>query len=147
MRLSDILRQKPDRVVTLPPTAPVMQAALLMKIEGVGAALIRDDKHRVLGVLSERDLVLGLASLGADVVTLSVGELMSTNPPTATPDDSVRDVMHTMTERRARHVPVLDGEEVAGVVSIGDLLKSRLAEKIQENAVLLDIARVNHHHA
>jgi CBS domain-containing protein len=147
MRLSDILRDKPARLVTLPPTAPVVQAAVLMKLEGVGAILVCDARRRVLGVLSERDLVLGLAALGADVVTLTVGELMSTGGPTASLDDSIRDVMRTMTERRARHVPVLDGEEVAGVVSIGDVLKSRLAEKIQENAVLQDIARINHHHA
>jgi CBS domain-containing protein len=145
MRLSEILREKPARVVSLPPTAPVVQAATLMMIEGVGAIVICDERRRVVGVLSERDLVLGLASQGAELVSMTVGELMSMDPPTAAPGDAVRDVMRTMTERRARHIPVLDGGELTGMISIGDVLKSRLAEKIQENAVLQDFARARLH--
>lgn len=67
---------------------------------------------------------------------------MSVSGPTARPSDSIVQVMRAMTERRARHIPVLDGEAVVGVVSIGDLLKARLAEKAQENAILQELARV-----
>jgi CBS domain-containing protein len=111
-----------------------------MMLERVGAILICEGE-RVLGVLSERDLALAVAVRGPELFKLTAGELMSVDAPTATPDHSVREVMQTMTEKRARHIPVLEGEAVVGMVSIGDVLKSRLAEKIQENAVLQDLAR------
>jgi CBS domain-containing protein len=111
-----------------------------MLLERVGAILICDG-GRVLGVLSERDLALAVAVRGSELFKLTVGDLMSVEAPTATPDDSIRDVIQTMTEKRARHMPVLQGDSVVGMVSIGDVLKSRLAEKIQENAVLQDLAR------
>lgn len=142
MRLSDLLRGKPERVVTLPPTASVAHAAALMKTEGVGAILICDDRRRVLGVLSERELALAIAHVGRDLFSLRAGELMAVDVPTASPSDSVQSVMRIMTEQRARHLPVLDGGKIVGVVSIGDIVKSRLAEKIQENAVLQDIVRM-----
>jgi CBS domain-containing protein len=141
MRLSDLLRGKPERVVTLPPTASVAHAAALMKTEGVGAILICDDRRRVLGVLSERELAMAIANVGQDLFGLRAGELMAVDVPTAAPDDSVQSTMRVMTEQRARHLPVLDGGRVVGIVSIGDIVKSRLAEKIQENAVLQDIVR------
>jgi CBS domain-containing protein len=141
VRLSEVLRSKPDRVVTLPPTAPLVQAAALMKVEGVGAVLICDERRRVLGVLSERDLALAIAAMGRALFELSVGEVMTVDAPTASPNDPVQSVMRTMTEQRARHMPVIEDGAVVGIVSIGDVLKSRLAEKIQENAVLQDLAR------
>jgi CBS domain-containing protein len=144
MRLSEVLRGKPDRLVTLPPTAPIKQASMLMKREGVGAVLVCDERRRVLGVVSERDLALAVVALGQSMFELSVGDLMSQDPPTASPDDAVQSVMRVMTEQRARHMPVVEDAVVVGMVSIGDLLKSRLAEKIYENEVLLDISRVRH---
>lgn len=143
MQVSEVLRNKVGHIVSLPPNASVIQAATLMKRETVGAILIRDDQGRILGVLSERDLALAIAALGPSLFNRHVDELMTVGVPTAKPGDSVRDVMRTMTERRARHMPVLEEETVVGVVSIGDLLKSRLAEKIQENAVLHDLARAH----
>lgn len=140
MRLQDVLRNKPDHVVTLPPKASVMQAAVLMKLEQVGAVLVCEGR-RIFGVLSERDLALAVAELGQGLFDRCVGELMSVDAPIAAPGDAVIDVMRIMTEKRARHIPVVDGGAVVGVVSIGDVLKSRLAEKIQENAVLQDLAR------
>jgi CBS domain-containing protein len=141
MRLSEVLRDNSGRVITLPPTALSQQAAALMKLEGIGAVLICDDRRRLLGVLSERDLALAIAAPGHSLSTRCIGELMSVDVPTARPDDSVQSVMRTMTERRARHIPVIEDGVVVGLVSIGDVLKSRLAEKIQENAVLQDLAR------
>lgn len=140
MRLQEILRDKPARVVTLRPTASLRQAAVLMKLERVGAVLVCDGR-RILGLLSERELALAVAELGPDLFGRCVGELMSVDPPVAAPNDGVCEVMRIMTGRRARHIPVVDGGVVVGVVSIGDVLKSRLAEKIQENAVLQDLAR------
>jgi len=142
MRLNEVLRNKPDHVVILSPKASVTQASALMATERVGAILICEGK-RILGILSERDLAVAIAELGPDLFGRSVGELMSGDAPTAAPGDAVIDVMRMMTDKRARHVPVVDGEAVVGVVSIGDVLKSRLAEKIQENAVLQDLARAH----
>jgi CBS domain-containing protein len=141
MRLSDVLRDKQSRIVELPSSATAVEAAALMRTEKVGAIIVRDYQGRLLGLVSERDLALAIVTHGAALVRLRLSELMSTHAPTAHPGDTVRDVTRTMTDRRARHVPVIDNERVVGVVSIGDLLKARLAEKTQENAVLLDLAR------
>jgi CBS domain-containing protein len=143
MRVSEILSKKSNVVVSLPPTASPLQAAALIKQETVGAVLIRDNRGRVLGILSERDLAVAIADLGPDIFSYAVSDLMSTGVATAKPTDSVRDVMRIMTERRARHMPVVEGDRVVGVVSIGDILKSRLAEQTQENAVLHDVARAH----
>ena len=142
MRLSDILRARPRRLVSLPPSATAVEAAAVMKAENVGAVLVRDDRGRLLGVLSERNLALAIATRGARLFRSRVGELMSVAGATAAPEDAIRDVVRMMTERRARHMPVLDGESVVGIVSVGDLLKARLAEKTDENAVLQELARV-----
>jgi CBS domain-containing protein len=140
MRLQDVLRDKPDHLVTLPPKASVSQASALMRTERVGAIVICEGE-RILGILSERDLALAISELGRDLFGRCVGELMTVDVPVAASGDAVTDVMRTMTEKRARHIPVVDGETVVGMVSIGDVLKSRLAEKVQENAVLQDLAR------
>jgi CBS domain-containing protein len=144
VRLFEILRDKPFRLIALPPTATALEAADLMKTEQVGAILVLDAGSRLLGQVSERDLVLGLAADGSTLPRRRVAEVMSVDGPTARPNDSVLHVMRIMTERRARHVPVLDGDAVIGVVSIGDVLKARLAEKIQENAILQELAQVRH---
>jgi len=141
MRLSDVLHSKAARVVSLPPNASVAEAASLMKREGVGAVVIRDDEQGLLGLVCERDLVLPIDAFGRQLFDRQVGSLMALDVPTASPADPIQDVMRTMTERRARHLPVVENGRVIGVVSIGDVMKSRLSEKIQENAVLQDLAR------
>jgi CBS domain-containing protein len=142
MRLNEVLRNKPDHVVILPPKASVSQASALMMTERVGAILVCEGA-RILGILSERDLAVAISVRGPELFGLQIGDLMSVDAPTAAPDDAVTDVMRMMTEKRARHVPVVDSKGVVGMVSIGDVLKSRLAEKIQENAVLQDLARAH----
>lgn len=141
MRLSEILRQKAFRIVGLPPSATAQEAANLMRTERVGAVLVRDYQGRLLGVLSERDLALAIADQGAELASARIGQLMATASPMASPADPVWQVMQIMTEQRVRHMPVVEGDTIVGVVSIGDILKARLAEKVQENAVLQDIAR------
>lgn len=134
MRLSEVLRDKPGGVVTLPPTASVVEAAALMQAEGVSAVLVCVDARHVLGVLSERDLALATAAFGREFFDLCIGELVTTDAPTASPTDAVRSIMQVMTERRAAHVTVIEDGVVTGVVSLGDLLQSRLAEMTLENA-------------
>ena len=141
MRVSDVLRDKPTRLVALPPTACIADAAKLMRSEQIGAVLVRDYRGSLLGVISERDLALAIASGRPGLSTCLISGLMAVGGPTARPGDAVREVMRVMTERRARHIPVLEGETIVGVVSMGDVLRARLAEKSEENAVLQDLAR------
>jgi CBS domain-containing protein len=141
MRISQILPTKRSDVVSVSPTAKVRGAIALMKREHVGAVLVLDEDRRLLGVLSERDIVHSLDTEIADPFARQVSEVMRRDSPVASAQDTVQSVMQTMTATRARHVPVVERGRVIGVVSIGDIVKSRLDEKIQENTVLQDLAR------
>jgi CBS domain-containing protein len=140
MRLQDVLQSKPDHVITLRPKAPLSQASALMMMERVGAILVCEG-GRILGILSERDLAVAIAVRGPELFSMCVGELMSVDVPIAAPGDSICDAIRMMAERRARHIPVVADGAVVGMVNIGDVLTSRLAEKVQENAVLKELAR------
>ena len=96
--------------------------------EGIGAVLVLDRAGRVAGILSERDLVRGLASHGERATTLGVAEVMTRNVVFCRPEDSIDRVMSEMTTRRFRHLPVTDNGRLTGIVSIGDVVKYRLME-------------------
>jgi CBS domain-containing protein len=140
MRLAEVLRAKAQKVVSLDPTASVPAALTLMKAQNVGAVLVLDHADKLIGLVSERDIVLGLAKDGPGLLRRQLRDIMSFGGPSATPDETAANAMRVMTERRARHLPVLDDTGVVGVVSIGDLLKSRLEESLGENSVLRDLA-------
>ena len=141
MRISQILPTKRSDVVSVTPTAKVRSAIALMKREHVGAVLVLDEDRRLLGVLSERDIVHSLDLEAAAPFERHVSEVMRRDSPVAGAQDTVQSVMQVMTVTRARHVPIIERGRVIGVVSIGDIVKSRLDEKIQENTVLQDLAR------
>jgi CBS domain-containing protein len=143
MRINDILETKGSRVIGLPPTAKVPEAIRLMQENNVGSVIIQDLHHRLLGVLSERDILFAIARRGILATNMYVTQLMRVDTPVATVDDKIVDVMWTITSQRARHLAVVDGDTdmVVGVVSIGDVVKARLAEKAAETAVLQDLAR------
>lgn len=141
MRISQILSTKRLDIVCASPTATIRDAIALMKREHVGAVLVLAGERRLLGVLSERDIIHSLDSAVADPFERSVIEVMRRDSPVAGPQDSVQSVMQTMTATRARHVPVVEQGRVIGLVSIGDIVKSRLDEKTQENTVLQELAR------
>jgi CBS domain-containing protein len=143
MRVGQILRTKRPDVVVISPDATVRSAVALMKRERVGALVIVDSVRHLLGVISERDIVHSLADEGAALLQTPVRNVMQTNGPVATVDDTVQSVMHAMTVSRARHVPIVEGDQMIGIVSIGDVVKSRLDEKMQENDVLQDLARLH----
>ena len=92
------------------------------------------------GIISERDLAYGLAAYGEKLPSMSVSELMTTVVIVCTPVDSIVEVMNVMTQRRIRHLPVKDGEQLIGIISIGDVLKNRLGEMQLEANVLRDVA-------
>ena len=128
MNVSQILKQKGNRIVSVSEDATVGEAATLLAREGIGAVLVLDRTGRVAGILSERDLVRGLASHGERAVSLGVAEVMTRNVVFCRPEDSIDRVMSEMTTRRFRHLPVTDNGRLTGIISIGDVVKYRLME-------------------
>jgi CBS domain-containing protein len=143
MRISQILRTKRPDVVIIAPEATIRSAIDLMKRERVGALVVVDEEQRLLGVVSERDIIQNLDFEGANMLGARVYTVMRTDGPVAKLEDTVQSVMQVMTATRARHVPVVEYGHPIGIVSIGDVVKSRLDETIQENNVLQEIARVH----
>jgi len=127
MRISDVLQVKGPDVVTVSPDATVRDLVALLADKNIGAVLVSTADTPVAGIVSERDVVRGLAG-GVDVLDRPVSEIMTANVETATPEQSVHELAQLMTLRRIRHVPVILDGEVAGIVSIGDVVKSRIDE-------------------
>ena len=142
MRISQILQAKRSDVIAVSPTATMLDAIAVMKQQQVGALVVLGSDRELLGILSERDVIHGLASQGADALRLAVGTFMRTDSPAVKPHDTVQSAMQLMTNRRVRHLPVVDGGLIKGIVSIGDVVKSRIDEKTQEASVLQDIATI-----
>jgi CBS domain-containing protein len=128
MNVHAILRNKGDSVVTIHPDATIDRAVSVLRRRGIGALVVSDNGESVVGILSERDIVDALARFGGDLLSVSVSEVMSSPVVTCEPGDSVAELMAEMTNRRIRHFPVLDDGRLVGIVSIGDLVKSRLDE-------------------
>jgi CBS domain-containing protein len=128
MNVHTILRNKGKSVVTIHPDATVERAVAVLRLRGIGALVVSDDGENVVGIVSERDIVEALGRLGSDVLASSVAEVMTSPVVTCEPEDSVAELMAEMTNRRIRHFPVLEGGRLTGIVSIGDMVKSRLDE-------------------
>lgn len=128
MNVETILRHKGNWVATIRPDATVADAVDLLNRERIGALVVSDDGESPDGVLSERDIVRALATHADELMSRPVGELMSRAIFTCEPGDSVGRLMEEMTSRRIRHFPVLRDGRLCGIVSIGDLVKSRLDE-------------------
>lgn len=128
MHVRDVLSVKGDRVITIKPEATIGATSQLLAQHRIGAALVTDSAGDIVGILSERDIVRGLAQHGAAVAALSVADLMTRSVRTCAPDDTIADIMGVMTAHRFRHLPVIEDGRVAGIVSIGDVVKYRLDE-------------------
>jgi CBS domain-containing protein len=139
MQVRHILYGKGRDVVAIAEGASIADAARLLTDRRIGALVVTDGDGRLTGIISERDLVRAIAAAGADALTQSVGEHMTPEPETCVETDTVESLMETMTRGRFRHVPVLDeGLMLCGMVSIGDVVKSRIAETVSEAAALRD---------
>ena len=141
MLISQILRTKRPDVISISPDATVRSAISLMTHERVGALAVVAADQQLLGVISERDIIHHLDRQEADLMGTLVRRVMRTDGPSASLEDTVRFVMEIMTVTRARHVPIIEFGRLIGIVSVGDIVKSRLDETIQENSILQDIAR------
>ena len=126
MRIAEILGKKGSEVATIPPTATVSELLSAMTAHNIGAMVVTDHRDVLLGIVSERDVVRRLDGRGADLLAATVSEIMTTDVITCAPEDTVERLTEIMTERRIRHLPVVTGGVLAGIVSIGDVLKSRI---------------------
>lgn len=140
MSVEAILKAKGSNVFTVRPEHAVADAAALMSTKKVGVAVVCDAKGGIVGVVSERDIVSGITQFGKGVIDMPVRNIMTSPVLSCAPSDSVKHVMEIMTERRIRHLPVVEGGELRGMVSIGDAVNFRLREAQMETAVLRDIA-------
>lgn len=140
MPVEKILETKGRNVFTIRPEHTVAEAAQLMSVKKVGVAVVTDSKGHIAGILSERDIVAGMTQFGKSVVDMPVRNLMTSLVATCKPSDSVKSVMETMTTRRVRHLPVVENDELVGIVSIGDAVNYRLKEAQLEMGVLRDFA-------
>jgi CBS domain-containing protein len=136
MFVSDILGQKGGLVFTVTPGTSVAQISQQLSTRRVGSVLVLDDDSSVAGIVSERDLVRAFASHGAKAMELEARHVMTRDVVTCDPDDSIDQVMGTMTRGRFRHLPVVRHGELLGLVSIGDVVKARLEEAAHETEAL-----------
>jgi len=137
MHVRDVLHRKGSAVVTVPPDLPVTGLLATLAEHNIGAVLVTDDGMHVVGVASERDVVRALAARGVQVLGAPVRDIMSTELTVASPADTLDRVMVQMTERRVRHIPVLADDALVGIVSIGDVVKTRMDELESERAQLI----------
>ncbi len=128
MLVSAILKRKGDSVVAADRDQSVASAAMLLTENRIGAVLVRGSGGEILGILSERDIVRGIALGGPETLDRPVSALMTKEVVTCGPCDTVAEIMRVMTERRIRHVPVLEDGALIGVISIGDVVKERIEE-------------------
>lgn len=135
MRIADVLRNKGAAVTTIHPDATVMELVAGLAEHNIGAMVVVGPDG-VVGVASERDVVRQLQVHGASMLARPVSAIMTQVVASCTKADTVDDVSVLMTERRVRHVPVLDDGRLAGIVSIGDIVKSRMEELQAEHAQL-----------
>ena len=140
MKVAEILRIKGSFVKTVPPHETALLASGHLRAEHIGALVVSTDGNSIDGIISERDLAYGLATHRERLPTIRISELMTRAVIVCSPEDSVTDVMKLMTHHRTRHVPVKDGNQLVGIISIGDVLKHRLAELQGEADVLRDYA-------
>ena len=136
MFVDTILRKKGDTVIAVEPHCLISAAARILHDNRIGAALVRNKAGKILGILSERDIVSGLAGHGDACLTMTAAKLMTSPVVTCAPTDSIDHIMELMTERRVRHLPVVDKGKLVGIVSIGDVVKQRISEIENESEAL-----------
>ena len=137
MSIQAILYEKGSNVETIAPDASVRDAAARLHEKNI-AALVATKGDAILGIISEREIVHALASHGERVASMKVGDILMRDVATVAPEDSLRRVMGLMTRYRTRHLPVLRGNKLIGIVSIGDVIKHRLEDLELETNVLRD---------
>lgn len=138
MKVKDILSAKGSRVITVEKSSSITDAMSIFSANRVGSLLVMDKDNNILGIIGARDVLMAVINHLDDLKTLTVEKIMTTNLIVGTLDDSLDYILAVMTENRVRHIPILEGKELKGLVSIGDVVKSQLKEKDVENKYLKD---------
>ncbi len=144
MKVAEILKQKGQDVISVRPTESIQTLSHRLRLARIGAMVVLGEGGSLDGIISERDIVHGIAEHGASCLSLTVADLMTRRVITCTPEDSVTRISRLMTENRIRHLPVVEGTKLVGVVSVGDVVKNRLEEMSLEASVLRDLAIAGH---
>jgi len=142
MIVSEILKKKKIRTVTMHPGDSIETAMHMFMDEKIGSIMVCGPRGDLLGMVTERDVMHGMATHGIEVLQNPVKDVMS-YAHTCTSDDKVKDIMRQMTLKHVRHVPVIDDDKIIGLVSIGDLLRNQLDETQLEVDTLRDYARAH----
>ena len=143
MKVDAILGTKGRDVKTVSPSATLGTVAQRLRLERIGALVVLDDS-RLVGMVSERDIVYAFAAQRDGAVDVKVADVMSRNVITCDPDDSLTRVLGLMTRHRVRHIPVVRAGQLSGLISIGDVVKHRLDELEMEAAILRDSYLAGH---
>jgi CBS domain-containing protein len=141
MTVKRILSGKGNEVLTIEPTAPLAAATKLMSERRFGALVVTGADHRIVGIISERDIVRALGAGGAQVLDAPVAEVMTCKVVTRGERDTIAELMEQMTAGKFRHLPVVDQGRLIGIVSIGDVVKLRLEEMQHDTQALQDYIR------
>ena len=138
MRVRELLQAKSHHVIMVEPRADIGTAARLLMANNIGGLPVVDEGGHVVGFIAERDIVRAVDSTPGVIRHMPVERIMRRPAPTCMQDDTLQDLMERMTRDRLRHLVVVDDERVAGIVSVGDLIKHRLLELTTEAGVLRD---------
>ncbi len=127
MKVKHILASKGMNVITIRPDQQVRDAIAMLTQHGIGALVVVDDSNKPVGIISERDIVRH-AAVDEEVFSQIVSSIMTRNLITGIPQDDIASIAHTMTENRFRHLPIVEGDDLIGIISIGDVLKAERDE-------------------
>jgi CBS domain-containing protein len=141
MTVNAILQVKGSDVITIEPTVSVSAAVRRLAERRIGALVVQGADNRVVGIISERDIVFALAERGASVLDDPVSQVMTRKVVSCDLSETVSAVMERMTAGKFRHVPVIERNHLAGIISIGDVVKHRLGEIEDESAAMRDYIR------
>jgi CBS domain-containing protein len=141
MTVKAILSRKGNDVLTADPNATLGEVVKTLAARRIGAVVVTGADRRIVGILSERDVVRVLAEQGPTALEAPISEMMTRKVTTCSARDTVSELMERMTEGKFRHLPVVEQGRLAGIISIGDIVKSRVQEMEQESAALRDYIR------
>ncbi len=144
MRVHEILHDKGDEVVIIDPAASLRSAVTMMSHRRIGALVASADGNRLDGLLRESEVLAALAAHAMRIEDLRVGDVMIRSPEVCGPDAHIKAVMNRMTRTRCRHMPVVQGRRICGLISVGDIVKYRMDEMEKENLILREAYIATH---
>ncbi len=138
MQVSEILAAKGDRVISVASAASVQDVASTLRREGIGAAIVKSESKDMAGIISERDIVASVAEHGPAALDMHAADLMNRSVITCTPESSTQEIMEQMMMGQIRHLPVVEGDALVGMISVGDVVRAVLSELKWMTKVLQD---------